>query len=569
LLVFLLSCNRSKKPDPQQSYRQVQLTFLRGDLGKATQQAEQGYQYYSGQSVEWAWQFRLLQAEILAYRRLSKEALSIVNAELPSDFAHGDLEIRKEMVKGLALARLGRNKEADQHLSEAQQLCERTNSSLAGELADINGVVAFGRNDFPDAEALFRKSLQSARQQKDELLEVTALLNLGSAALKQHHYDQSILWSTDAHQAAHKLGARFAEQKALGNLGWAYYRLGDIDKSVDFFQQAADEARSLNARSDLVKWLNSLGMISHDAGQLSVAEDYYKQSLALAQQSEDKEDLVDGMTAIAAVSVERKEWEQATKYSGQAITLCRADSDRAGELDAILVQGKIAVADKDVSRAAQLFREVAEDRSSEVPLKWEAENDLGRLYEDEHRITDAQQHYKTAIATFESARSSLRQEDFRLPFLTNGVQLYDDEIHLLVTQNAIGEALQVADYSRARTLAEGLGNSGTPHNSGPSVVRNAQNTAGKIGATILFYWLGPRYSYLWIVTPSRTTLVSLPSSSVINPLIRNYREELEGPRDVLETGARNGRNLFDILIAPASQEIAKTSRTIVISLTEL
>jgi CHAT domain-containing protein/Flp pilus assembly protein TadD len=564
LLVFSVSCNRGEPPDPQRAYRQVQLTFLQGDLGKATLQAEEGYQHYSGKSREWSWQFRLLQAKILTYRRLSKEALSMLNLELPADLSHGDLAIRKEMVQGLALARLGRNQEADHHLSEAQYLCDLTHSSLAGELADTNGVVAFGREDFPAAEDLFRKSLQFARQQKDQLLEITALLNLGSAALKQQHYDESILWSTDAYRSAGKLGAHFAEQKALGNLGWAYYMLGDLDKSIAFFHEAADEARSLDARSDLVKWIRSLGMVSRDTGELPAAEDYYKQSLALAQQSEDKEDLADAMTAIAAVSVERKEWDQATRYSQQAINLCRANGDRAGELDAMLVEGKIAASEKEAGRAMQLFHEVSDDPLSEVPLKWEAEDLLGRLYEDQHRPADAQRHYRIAIGIFESARSSLQKEEFRLPFLTNGVQLYDDEIHFLVTQGATAEALQLADYSRAQTLAEGLGVPNNRRGPRPSFIGNAQNTAAKTSATILFYWLGPRYSYLWAVTRDHTKLAPLPLASVINTLVRNYRKELEGPRDVLETGNKNGRDLYDILVAPAREEVAENPRTIII-----
>ncbi len=564
MLVFSADCNRSEASDPQQAYRQVQLTFLQGDLGKATQQADESYHRYSGKSREWAWQFRLLEAKILAYRRLSKEALSMLNFQLPADLSNGDLAIRQVMVQGLALARLGRDQEADQHLAVAQSLCDLTHSSLAGELADVNGVVAFGRNNFPAAEAFFRKSLQLAREQKDQLVETMDLLNLGSAALKQQHYDASVLWSTDAYQTAQKLGAHFAEQKALGNLGWAYYRLGDIDKSVDFFQQAADEARSLDAKSDLVKWLRALGMVSHDTGRLAVAEDYYKQSLVLAQQSEDKEDLVDAMTAIALVSVEREEWDQATKFSEQAIIVCRASADRAGELDALLVEGRIAASEKDAGRATQLFREVADDSNAEVPVKWEAENDLGRIYEDQHRAADAQRHYKNAIQIFEGARSSLHQEEFRLPFLTNGVQLYDDQIHFLVTQDSTAEALEIADYSRAQTLAEGLGFAADRHRSGPSFIRNAQTTAARASSTILFYWLGPRYSYLWVVTQSRTKFVPLPPKSVIDALVRDYRKELEGPRDVLEVRSKNGRELYNILIAPARQEIAENPRTVII-----
>ena len=94
------SCKSSTKSDPQQEYRTVQLTFLQGDLGKATQQADQLYHYYSGKDREWAYQFRVLEARILAYRRLSQAALTKLDFKLPDDLANGDLAIRKRDGRG-------------------------------------------------------------------------------------------------------------------------------------------------------------------------------------------------------------------------------------------------------------------------------------------------------------------------------------------------------------------------------------------------------------------------------------------------------------------------------------
>ena len=65
--------------------------------------------------------------------------------------------------------------------------------------------------------------------------------------------------------------------------------------------------------------------------------------------------------------------------------------------------------------------------------------------------------YRAALATFESARSTVRSEDFQLSFLTNAARIYDDYVHFLVAQGKSNDALRWADNSRARTLSEGLG----------------------------------------------------------------------------------------------------------------
>ena len=183
--MFFGSCSRGERPDPQQAYRRVELTFLQGDLPKATQEADEEYRYYSGKNRDWAWQFRILEAKILAYRRLSKEALSNLDFQLPADLSQSDLAVRKDIVQGLVLARLGRDLESAQYLRDAQHICDLTHSPLAGELAHMNGVVASGHKDYPAAEVFFRSSLQIARQQKDQLLETMALINLGYAAMRQ------------------------------------------------------------------------------------------------------------------------------------------------------------------------------------------------------------------------------------------------------------------------------------------------------------------------------------------------------------------------------------------------
>ncbi len=228
-------------------------------------------------------------------------------------------------------------------------------------------------------------------------------MNLGyvrcSTALRQ-----SILWSTAASQAAGKLGAHFAEQKALGNLGWAYYRMGDTDKSLSIFSRRQSRRGNWMLRMTWLKWLRALGMVSQEMNQTAIAEDYYKQALLLAQRSEDKEDLVDTLTALATISVERQKWDQATRYSAQAMSLSRSRGDRAGELDAQLVEGKIAVHQNDVDRASQLFSEVADDQQSETSQRWEAQENLARLYEDDHRPADAARQYKLSLATLNSAR---------------------------------------------------------------------------------------------------------------------------------------------------------------------
>ena len=177
-----------------------------------------------------------------------------------------------------------------------------------------------------------------------------------------------------------------------------------------------------------------------------------------------------------------------------------------------LLKGKSPPAAATTHNAKATFHEVEQDKTCPVFLKWEAEHSLARLYETENRPALAKQEYRAALATFESARDTVRHEDSQLSFLTNASRIYDDYIHFLVAQKKTSEALRSADYSRARTLAEGLG---LLNKKAPSAAPNPQQLSRRAHGAILFYWLGESQSYLWAITPQRTDLFTLPPRAQI------------------------------------------------------
>ena len=228
-----------------------------------------------------------------------------------------------------------------------------------------------------------------------------------------------------------------------------------------------------------------------------------------------------------------------------------------------LAQGQVAAQQHDVPAAESAFREVAQSADSPVFLKWEAERSLARLYEDENQPDSAEREYRTALTTFETARSGLQHEDSRLPFLSNASRIYDDYIHFLISRGKANQALQVADYSRARTLSEGLGllSKGTSFAPDPL---NTQQAAKRAGGTILFYWLGEKQSYLWAITSQKTSLFVLPPASEIDAAVQRYRKALVGPQDVLETANADGTALYTILISPAQRLLSKDAQVFII-----
>jgi CHAT domain-containing protein len=562
LALLCLGCRRV--PDPQKTYEQAWQTFVRGDLSRARTQADSAYRLFRGHDQQWAWKFRLLEAEVLLGQGASKDVLSLLDAPLPAQLASGELAIKQMTLQGSAYAQLDRFLDSDRSLKGAEALSDTLRSPLAGEIARARGVLEVHRGSLENADRFFHRSLQLARQQNDALLQMSDLLNLGTVAEREEHYDESIDWSTAANQKAQILGDRRREENAVGNLAWAYYKMGDFDRALSMYQEAEKTANALGAGYHRILWLHNIGLIYFQMNQFSIAEKYYRRSLALARENDNSEQVTDALTSLAFVSVQTNQLTEAQQYSEQALQLAHSRNDRPSELYPLLARGQVAARQGEHKQAEEVFHEVASDPKSDLSLRWQAQNDLAQLYEQEHRLADADIQYRQALATIEQGRAALQHEEFKLPFLANAAHLYDDYIRFLVAQGKDQRALELADYSRARTLAEGLGvlPKKAPADAPPL---DEQQIARQAHATVLFYWLGRERSYLWAITATRTTRYQLPPSAEIDAAAERYRRALLGWQDVLKTANADGNYLYNVLIAPAQKLIAPNSRVILIT----
>ena len=559
-----MSC-RDAPADPEAAFAHAHSLYVHGDLNGALKEAQQASRQYAKADPKWIWQFRLLQAEILIRQGRNQQAASLLDADMPSQLASGDLAVERHVRLGIADHRLGHPRQADEQLAEAARECAVFSCTIGGELARARGVVELDRGNLGEAEHLFRESLELARLQHNQFDEATALMHLGVASMLQEHYDTSVDWSNEALRVGRALGAAITEEKTLGNLGFAYYKLGDFEQSERLYLEAERKANETGVQRDRALWRNTLGLVYYQRNQLDEAENSYRESLALAQGGQDDPTLIAGaMTTLAFVSIRKGHIETARQYCDQAIQISRAAADRDGELFALLLKGQIAAATGNTAKAEDLFHQVASESRDDVSLRWEAHNSLARLYEQHQQYPSAEREYQQAVATFEAARATVVSENLRLPFLANATHLYDDYIRFLIERGRATDALQLADYSRAQTLAEGLGLlQKKPHAVAIASV-NPQQIAGRMRRVVLFYWLGPQQSYLWVVTKDRVNLFPLPPASEIEPLVQNYRTALVASRDVLESANQDGRKLYDLLVAPARQLIGQDANVVVI-----
>ena len=531
---------------------------MHGDLKQSQDEARRHSQKFRISNPEWSWRFKILETQSLLWQGMYANVLSLLDSQ-PAQPHDKDSAIEILAIRGVAHARLHAFPEAEAELAQATQMCQSAMQATCGDVVRARGVLAVQHGQIQRAKQLFEESLQFARTHGDPFLEETSLLNIGLTSMREGHFDEAIDWTDAAYRASLALGANGEAQAAVGNLGWAYYNLGDFEKSLNLTLEAEKHAIQVGDVIDQLYWTTNEGYVYAALGDLARAEASYLKALDLAKGIGGKQGIYNALRALALVSVERGELTDSRRYSSEALAIARADHNREDELFLILVNALDAARSNDSPGAERMFREVERDQHGIASLKWRAEHGLARLYDEENRPDAASREYRAALKTFEGARSSLKQNDSRLPFATNGLSIYDDFIHFLVAQGKPDEALRWADQSRARTLTEGLRLDGST-NGLPQL--DSLQLARRARGTILFYWLSAKQSLLWVITPQKANLLSIAPAGEIEAAVLRYRRALGGPVGVLDSADRDGLSLYRMLVAPAQSFLPKKNAKI-------
>jgi CHAT domain-containing protein len=558
------SCHRhAKLLQPEAAYRNAESKFQQGDLITASRESEAAYKELSARNPEWAWRFRVLEAEVLVWRGLSADALKLLQVQLAPEFSTTDIGVRREIVLGLAESSVQKFNEAEQNFGEAERLARQYQPDLMGELFLARGNLSLIRGDFSAAESAYLQSLRFSQEKKQSFLTLKSLGSLGWVSMEEEHYDESIDWDTNALELSRTLGARVATEKVLGNMGRSFYKMGDFDRALSLLTAAKNASLELGVNTDEMLWLVNIGEVEHGQRSYLSAERDFQQALTLARNLQNRTYIAICLSNLAVVELREGKYDAAGLHNNEALALEQEDGNHPRWLQSTITGGYIAADENDFVTAKSDFTQVVQEKNLDRYLIRQAEAGLADVDVATKKPADAEIHFQKAMATIEASRSSVRREDLRLSFLSGVAGFYGDYVDFLISQRRTDEALQVAEVSRARTLAEGLGFGSLSVNF-PLKNFRPQQTAKQLGSAVFSYWLGLDHSYLWVITPAGVTLFTLPPAAEIDPLVQAYRQALLGSRDVLAAQNAAGRKLYDLLVAPAAKMIPNGARVTIL-----
>lgn len=552
-----------KTTSPESAYARIQQEIRHGDLDIALVELDRASKEYGTKSEEWKWRFRVLTAQDFVYRKEYKHSLDTLHEDIPSSLRSSDVAVLKYMVEGIAFRYAQELDESEKRFANAASLAGAFQPKLLSEVLNNQGALNIDRGDYSSAEAILRQALSLSRQYPNQVQEADALGNLGLVATKQGHFDEAIDWNQAALNLSRSLGLKANIGIIFGNMGWSYFQLGDSQNALTLYKQAADESESRKLLAYQAYWLTGVANSYYAQHNYEAAEAILTQALRIARGLDEKTSLIECLNDLTAVALETGRIELAMQYNKEATDMERDGLDQSGVLDSQLVRARIQASERNFPEAETLYQGIISNKKAQTTLKWESQARLAKVYDDEGKASLAEREYIQAISTIEAARNALNREEFRLTFLSSSIEFYEDYVDFLVAHGRSGDALRVAELSRARTLAEGLSSTDEAVRLTAVAVR-PQQVAQWVGQTLLFYWIGQKQSHLWVITPTKTAYFKMPKASEIEPLVKAYRSALRDLHDAGDAGSDAGKKLYATLVEPAKKLIPQGARVILL-----
>jgi CHAT domain-containing protein/Flp pilus assembly protein TadD len=559
------SCSRTDSPARLQTvHDRIFWTLRHEDADAALRDVNAALGELAGKNLEWTWRLEVLKAQILLYQSNYHEALSILSQPLPASLSATDIPVRKAMMESVAHRQGQQFLESQKKLNEAEQLARASHPQLLEDVLSTRGALEVDQRKFGDAQASFEQALTLARQHEDREGEASLLNNLARVAMKQEHYSEAVDRANLALQLSRSLGLEPLAATVLGNLGYSYSELGDYDSALEYFKEGAERSQRSGLRGYSAYWFTGVANSYRALHEYALAEELARSTLDRVAGMRNAQITTECLNTLTHITLLTGRLGEAKRYNEEALTIENVGNDTFGVSDSLMLAGHIAAAEKRFGDADRFFHRVLSEHDPDAPSRWEAEAGLAGVRDDEGRSSESERLYLQAIDIIEQARHSIDHDELRLSFLSSGIAVYGQYIDFLVRQGRSRDALRQAEVSRARTLVEGLSEDAKASLRAASGLPQ-QQLAQQLHATLLFYWLGEKHSYLWAITPSKTELFALAPASEIDRLAQAYGDAIVHSRDVLSTDDRAiGEKLYALLVAPAQKLIPANSKVVLL-----
>jgi len=520
-----------------------------GELARASWMRQPG--------TEWGWRFKSQYILVLLFKNDKDRAAKLLQDQVPAAFQNQ--KPRYQYLKAYLCMRQ-RDVPGVIRLSESAFQMAKTQGDFALE---NEALVLKSNVDDAHSLALLSDALAIARQHHLDYQQASTLSNLGYAMLADNKYSDGISYLLPGSAVASRIHARSLQAYIQWNLGECYLNLGNLDQALSSYREALAQVRDTDPRSLRAGVNLGIGKIYSLRQENTKAITYFKDAFAIIHSDDTLESYVPTAQKLAAGLAENHQALEAEKYNELAhqALVKNHGSDSYHTAFYELNRGDIAAERNQLADAEACYQNLLRLPQKELSnITWLAHARLAELSAQKGSIPEARKHFESALTAIEENRSQQKTTD-QITFLSALIRFYQQYVDFLVKQGNRQQALAVADSSRASVLTRGLQSSRKE----TSFITRIKNEARNSNTALLFYWLAPQKSYLWLITPKTEAFQELPPQDQITQDVQTYSKAIQAAdQDLLTTPNPAGLRLFETLIKPVSSHLEKGMRIVIV-----
>jgi CHAT domain-containing protein/Tfp pilus assembly protein PilF len=393
------------------------------------------------------------------------EALDAFQRSLEISTADGDRSLAARTENNIAnvLKARGEYAPALDHLTRAlaafEALGDRPRAAIV--LNNIALVHSFW-GDNATALEYSGRALALGRAEGDQNVIGKALDTLGDFYRAAGAYDQALKSFQEALRIRTALGQRAGITETTHNIGLVYFSQGEYELAIAAFKRGLRLDHDWKMGDDAVEaeGLRNIGAAAWRLGQRTRAAADFRASLAIVRRTRNRYREAEVLDDLGEMAVAERHLAESSELFEKSLAIRRDIGDQAGICRSLTSLAAARLAAGSPRAALDLARQALESPiiREQPDLLWPAQAVAGRAYRRLHRGAEAKAILEDAIQSIEQiAVGAPGSEGLGLHFFEDKLLPYHELIALSIERHEPGEAIGVAERSKARVLTQLIG----------------------------------------------------------------------------------------------------------------
>ncbi len=335
--------------------------YMVGDYTKAMESYQRSYKLAeeAGSKVDMA---RALSNIGVVHRQQGNPALAL-------EIYLKTLKLREELGDKLGLTTVlgniggiyfyqGDYAQAVEYQTRAMKISEELGdkSGVAHALNNIGGVHML-QGDLARSLDMRQKSLKMYEELEEKPSIIAVLNSIGLIYYEHGNYEQALEFYQRALQLATEIGVKSNIAAALNNIGNVHYALQNYVQAMEFMQKSLKIHEELGEKTNIASSLNNMGTIYREQGNNTRALEVLQQSYKIAEELDYEHVIASSLTNISNNYRDLGKYEAALDYASRAVARTRQSDHTTVLWQSLTTMGRAQMSLNQFDPARQSFLE--------------------------------------------------------------------------------------------------------------------------------------------------------------------------------------------------------------------